>query len=133
MKTMKILKHIFGYLKGAYRYPLGIIICAIRGWPFRLLLCDIDLYSLPKSTKFTHPYAITIGTSVLGENCIIRQCVTIGRIKENDVVVLGNNVDIGCNTIILGDIKIGNNVKIGAGAIVLADIPSNKTVVGLWK
>ena len=46
---------------------------------------------------------------------------------------IGNNVDIGANAIIIGDIKVGDNVKIGAGTIVLQDVPANTTVVGIYK
>lgn len=44
---------------------------------------------------------------------------------------IGNNVMIGCCSIILGDIKIGNNSKIGANSVVLKNVKSNTTVVGI--
>lgn len=47
-----------------------------------------------------------------------------------DSPVLGDNVYIGANAVLIGKIHIGNNVKIGAGAVVVDSIPDNATVVG---
>lgn len=44
-------------------------------------------------------------------------------------IEVGNNVFIGCNTIILPNVKIGNNVIIAAGSIVNKDVEDN-TIVG---
>ena len=41
-----------------------------------------------------------------------------------------DNVFIGCNTTILGNVRIGSNVIIGAGSVVTKDIPDNSLVVG---
>ena len=45
-------------------------------------------------------------------------------------VVIGNNVFIGADAIILPNTKIGNNVIVGAGTVVTKDIPDNSVVVG---
>jgi len=45
-------------------------------------------------------------------------------------IIIGNNVWIGANSVLLPSIKIGNNVVIGAGSIVVKDIPSNSIAVG---
>ena len=45
--------------------------------------------------------------------------------------MLGNNVFVGSDAKIIGEVKIGNNVKIGANAVVVADIPDNATAVGI--
>lgn len=44
--------------------------------------------------------------------------------------MIGNNVELGANVVIIGDITIGNNVTIGAGSVVLDSIPDNALVVG---
>lgn len=46
-------------------------------------------------------------------------------------IVVGNNVYIGNNVIILPGVTIGNNVVIGAGAVVSKDIPDNSVAVGV--
>ncbi|MDD9304603.1 MAG: acyltransferase [Desulfobacter sp.] len=45
-------------------------------------------------------------------------------------IVIGDNVWIGMNTVILPEIKIGNNVVIGANSVVTKDLPSNCVAVG---
>ena len=45
-------------------------------------------------------------------------------------IVIGNNVFIGADAIILPGRKIGNNVIVGAGTVVSKDIPDNSVVVG---
>ena len=46
-------------------------------------------------------------------------------------IIIGNNVFIGINSIILPGVTIGNNVVIGAGSIVNKDIPDNSVVAGV--
>lgn len=46
-------------------------------------------------------------------------------------IVVGDNVYIGNNVIILPGVTIGSNVVIGAGAIVSRDIPDNSVAVGV--
>lgn len=70
--------------------------------------------------------------AIIGKNCTLRHCVTIGtKSNEHDVPELGDNVDIGVGAKILGKIKIGNNVTIGANAVVITDIPDNHLAIGI--
>ena len=46
-------------------------------------------------------------------------------------IVLGDNVYVGNNVIILPGVTIGNNVIIGAGSIVTKDIPNDSVVAGI--
>lgn len=73
--------------------------------------------------------------TVIGQNCTIRHCTTIGNKQLADGTyskspVIGNNVDIGSNVCIIGDIRIGDNVSIGAGSVVVKDVLPNSVVVG---
>lgn len=52
----------------------------------------------------------------------------IGKIKE---IVIGNNVWIGNNVIVLAGCKIGDNSIVAAGAVVTKDIPANVLVGGV--
>ena len=71
--------------------------------------------------------------AVIGKNCIIYQGVTIGVIEDgsNAAPHLGNEVIVGANSTLLGDIAIGDRAKIGAGAVVLRDVPEGCTAVGV--
>ena len=69
--------------------------------------------------------------AVLGTNCALRHCTTIGmRSGPADCPIIGDNVDIGSNSVLLGAIKIGDNAVIGAGAVVLHDVPPGDVVAG---
>jgi len=69
---------------------------------------------------------------VIGKNCHIDQCVTIGGTsKKIEVPVLGDNVYVGAGAKIIGPVIIGDNVVIGANAVVLRDIPNNCLAVGM--
>lgn len=68
----------------------------------------------------------------IGANCTLRQGVTIGnRHADGPVPVLGNNVELGAYTQILGGIHIGDNCRIGAMSVVLQDMPDGSTAVGI--
>ncbi|GLB51556.1 putative colanic acid biosynthesis acetyltransferase wcaB [Neptunitalea chrysea] len=87
---------------------------------------------IKKGFKVYHHQSIVINKRTkIGENFILRQSVTIGNTKSgSNCPVIGNNVELGANVIIIGDINIGNNVVIGAGSVVVKDIPDNSVVVG---
>lgn len=73
------------------------------------------------------------GDAVIGDDCIIRQGVTIGNRKLDtpyDAPTIGNNVNIGAGAVLLGGIRVGNNAAIGANAVVLKDVPENSLAVG---
>jgi len=80
-----------------------------------------------------HPYGTIINAKSIGANFTICQLTTIGNGKHgrNDLIpTIGNNVSIGANANIIGDIAIGDNVIIGAGSVVVKDVPDNCVVVG---
>lgn len=81
---------------------------------------------------------VTFGDNVfIGPNCGF---YTAGHPIEADIrnkgleyakpIVVGNNVWLGGNVIVLPGIKIGDNTVIGAGSVVTKDIPSNVVAVG---
>lgn len=82
-----------------------------------------------------HQSAIIIhGDCWIGDDCIIRQGVTLGnRYLERpfEAPKLGKRVNVGAGAKILGGVTIGDDVNIGANAVVLSDIASGKTAVGI--
>lgn len=76
---------------------------------------------------------IISGDTVLGDDVVIRNGVTIGlrRTGERGAPVIGNRVDIGAGAKILGSITIGDDAIIGANAVVIADVPPNSLAVGV--
>lgn len=80
-----------------------------------------------------HPYGTILNAKKIGKNFTVCQLTTIGNKAHgrNDMIpTIGDNVSIGANVNIIGDITIGNNVEIGAGSVVVKDIPDNCIVAG---
>jgi serine O-acetyltransferase len=81
-----------------------------------------------------HSGAIVIsGDAVFGDDCIVRQGVTVGLRNRNQrgSPHIGDRVDIGAGAKLLGNIRIGNDVAIGANAVVLCDVPDGCIAVGV--
>jgi len=90
---------------------------------------------LGRRVVIEHHGAIIIhGYCFIGDDCIIRQGVTLGnRYLERPLEApkLGDRVNVGAGAKILVNVSIGDDVNIGANAVVLSDIPSGKTAVGI--
>ena len=88
-----------------------------------------------------HGMGVVIGeTSEIGDNVTLYHNVTLGgrsvfdkngKLMSKRHPTVKDNVIIGTGAAILGPIVIGNNVKIGANAVVLQDVKDNQTVVGV--
>jgi putative colanic acid biosynthesis acetyltransferase WcaB len=73
--------------------------------------------------------------ATFGSACTLRCNTVIGNKTQSDgrnsgCPTIGNNVDIGANCCIIGEITIGNDVTIGAGSVVVKSIPSSCIIVG---
>ncbi|MEI3079808.1 serine O-acetyltransferase [Paraprevotella clara] len=101
-----------------------------------VLGCDINP-STKIGTGFkifhsAHASVVSPGT-IIGNNVSLRQNTTIGA-KGFDGAekspIIEDNVTIGPNVCIIGDITIGEGTIIGAGAVVVKDVPAHTIVVG---
>ena len=63
--------------------------------------------------------------AICGSNITMFQRVTISQ----KGCVIGDNVILGANCIILPGVHIGNNAKVGANCVVVEDVPDGATVV----
>ena len=92
--------------------------------------------TIGKGLSLYHGQALVVNKStIIGQNCVLRNSTTIGHKKQANGTFskcprIGNNVDIGANVCIIGDITIGDNVIIGAGTVVTKDIPAGSIAVG---
>lgn len=71
--------------------------------------------------------------TIIGKNCNIAQGVTIGqqnRGKNEGSPIIGDEVWIGTNAVIVGAVTIGNNVLIVPNSYVNFDVPSHSVVIG---
>lgn len=76
---------------------------------------------------------IISGDTVIGDDVVIRQGVTIGLARQGQrgAPVIGNRVDIGAGAKILGAVVIGDDAVIGANAVVVKDVPAGLLAVGV--
>ena len=73
---------------------------------------------------------IIIGDRQIGNNCTLESRVTIGLGKENISPIIGDNVRIGKNSIIYGNITVGSNVQIADNSVLSRSVPDNTLVSG---
>ncbi len=106
-----------------------------------LRYCRIYCVDLPVTATFGsglylgHCFGTVIHPrAVLGKNINLSQQVTIGqanRGKLKGVPTIGDNVYIGPGAKVIGKVIVGNNVCIGANCVVVNDLPDNAVVVGI--
>ncbi len=81
-----------------------------------------------------HAHNINVNSKVvIGKNCNLNKGCTIGvenRGKRKGTPVLGDDVWVGTNAVVVGNIKIGNDVLIAPNAYVNFDVPSHSIVLG---
>lgn len=81
--------------------------------------------------QFVHFGGVVVSQdAILGNNCTIYQCVTIGKTGDKGAPVIGNNCTFYAGAKVLG-VRVGNNVEVGANAVVLKDCPDNAVVAGV--
>ncbi|MDX1915338.1 MAG: serine O-acetyltransferase [Methylophilus sp.] len=131
----------FGHARFKYQFKL------IR-WPWAITHIILSKFSEVFFGVFIGPKAqigrrfviehfgsiVIHGNTVIGDDCSVRQGVTIGNRQHNaplDAPVLGSRVTVGAGAKILGKVVVGDDVDIGANAVVIKDVPSNHIAVGV--
>lgn len=105
-------------------------------YTLRILGCDVKHTTIIGAGfeifHSAHGSVVSPGT-IIGKNVSLRQNTTIGAKgfsgSEKSPVIM-DNVTIGPNVCIIGDITIGKGAVIGAGAVVVKDVPDNAVVAG---
>ena len=81
-----------------------------------------------------HPYNVTINSAVkIGKNFTILKGATLGNCKRGDLLgapTIGDNVYLGINSTVVGNVKVGNDVFIASNAFVNFDVPCHSIVIG---
>lgn len=117
------------------RVPFSFLYKLMKFWSEMLLQVELPCEAvIGRRLVIEHIGGIIVsGDAVLGDDCTLRNGVTIGlrRKGTRGSPRLGDRVDIGAGAKILGEIVIGDDVSIGANAVVLADVPSNSIAVGI--
>ena len=109
--------------------------------PITKLLSDkINLYIWTKEIgpgfKIEHGFSTIILANRIGKNFTIFQQVTIGWGGKTDddgnhAATIGDDVTVHPGAKIFGGVHIGNDVEIGANSVVLHDVPDHCIVAGV--
>lgn len=100
-----------------------------RLWPHPSFTLATDM-KIGSGFQCVHPFATIVNAKEIGLNFSVRNNVTIGNNKRGDRPVIGNNVSINANAVVVGDITLGDNVVVGAGTVLTKSVPDNCVVVG---
>lgn len=109
-----------------HRFKLPVTLCRslFGGWNVAIPRIDIG-----EGLFLEHPQGSFLNAVSIGKNFTCLHNVTLGN-NHGSLPTIGDNVFCGCGSCVLGPVVIGNNVKIGANAVVVKDIPDNCVVVG---
>lgn len=133
---------IFNLLFYCSKYFTKNIILKIIGAPIRLSykvfiqwIVGIDIpdsTQIGKNFNVFHGQGLVINSgTIIGNNVTVRHNTTIGVSKDDGgCPIIEDNVNIGANSVIIGEILIGRNSIIAAGSVVVKDVPSNSVVAG---
>ena len=112
-------------------------------FPLRFLFLKVTSYithiQIPYSTSIGPGFRIVhFGTIVINPNAVIGKNFNISpgclignaQGKRAGTPVIGDNVCMNTNSMIVGNCKIGNNVLIAPGAFINFDVPDNSIVIG---
>ncbi|BBL72074.1 serine O-acetyltransferase [Methylogaea oryzae] len=101
-------------------------------------LTHVDIHpgaTIGRRLFIDHGAGVVIGeTAEIGDDVTLYHGVTLGGTSWNKAKrhpTLGNNVLVGAGAKILGPIVLGDNVRVGANSVVVKDVPPCCTVVGI--
>ncbi len=101
-------------------------------------LTNVDIHpgaSIGRRFFIDHGACVVIGeTAEIGDDVTLYHGVTLGGTTWNKGKrhpTLGDGVVVGAGAKILGAITLGNQVRVGANSVVVGDVPASRTVVGI--
>jgi serine O-acetyltransferase len=128
------------FYSSRHLYLPYILATLINRRMLRVYGVDISLGSeFGLGLKIPHPVSIVIGSRVVvGDRFTVLHGVTIGEKNASGkgdglYPIIGNDVLIGANSSILGNVYVGDGASIGAHSLVLKSVPSLSIVTGLYK
>jgi len=124
--------HNDSYFRAIFYHRIGIISQLFSWWrPGCKYFIISKTTKLGGGLRFIHPFSTIINAESIGKNFTVRHLCTIGNKGDRSRrPIIGNNVVLGVNVTIIGDIIIGDNVIVGAGSVITKNIPHDCTVVG---
>jgi serine O-acetyltransferase len=107
---------------GAFNGPMSLL---TRIWiPPGVVLGDGFHIIHTEGSLSIHP------KTVIGRRCGVMHNVTIGTNMRDGAPIIGDDVFIGVNSTVLGEIRIGDRVRIASNTAVTTDVPPDSIAVG---
>ena len=135
--SLQLLYHLHNnrYYRTLFYHRIGPVKAALLNWyrPADRYFNISARTTIGKGFWMAHPFGTIINAVSIGDNFSCVHLTTIGSKEigvDSSVPVIGNNVSVGANATIVGNVKIGDNVMIGAGCVVVKDVPDNCIVAG---
>lgn len=121
---------VFPELRSIFYWRLGKLAKFFFFWmPGRK---NLHLFTSPRNVDggfyVCHGWGTVVNAKHIGKNFSVSQNVTVGSRNAKEPII-GDNVSVWANAIVLGDIYIGNKSQIGAGAIVVKSVSEESVVV----
>lgn len=117
------------------RFPITVL-CRLA-FTFVNWIWGIDLpypTQVGRRVRIYHHGGTVLGARAIGDDVHIRHNTTFGVLTRKDLggmPIIGNRVDVGVGTCILGPVTVGDDAVIGANSLVIRDVPPGATVMGV--
>ncbi|MFB9276291.1 CatB-related O-acetyltransferase [Cohnella cellulosilytica] len=133
VEGVKIGRFTYGYQKHCYPKSLLQEIGAFTSINESVRIGEVNH---PLNFITTHPILYTSENEILGYEGIPgilpqEEVIDVYGIASNKKIVIGNDVWIGANAILLPGVTVGDGAVIGAGAVVTKDVPPYAIVGGV--
>ena len=79
-----------------------------------------------------HPQGVVlVAGCVIGDDCMIRHNVTVGAGSDTrgGLPTIGDRVQFGPGSIVMGAVQVGDDVLIGPSAVVVTDVPAGSRLL----
>jgi acetyltransferase-like isoleucine patch superfamily enzyme len=107
---------------------------------FNKIKLNLDRNTVGSFCLSPHCYIQALGGIEIGKNFLFAPGIRLISVNhgvnnefkklDSKPIIIGKNVWLGANVIILPEVNLGNNVVVGAGAVVTKSFPDNVIIAG---
>ncbi|HXY29798.1 MAG TPA: DapH/DapD/GlmU-related protein [Gemmatimonadaceae bacterium] len=73
------------------------------------------------------------GSAVVGRDLVLAggNCIGLRGNESDTTLIIGDDVQLGVNAVVLGPVRVGDGARIGAGAVVVSDVDPGAFMIGV--
>lgn len=117
------------------RAPFSLLYWILFPFTSRLLGIYIPYVTrLGRRVRIWHYGSIWLGARAIGDDVHIRHNTTLGVLNRNELdakPIIGNRVELGVGTCIMGAVTVGDDSVIGPNSVVIKSLPPKSVVMGV--